>query len=311
MFQFESIALARFFVAGLISFTTGLITVSAVVNQPPSVDVEVATQAQLATEDDAPVLPDDFAGNDSPRVSASWSDVTSEPDASEIQEPSTEVPAKPSLKFFTADGYPCPPCDTQIAALASGGITFDYETIGVRFSNDSPTGKTPCWKAEDGTILEGNHPVSRLNRFADEHAKPKPLPLPRTSEPVQPLRTVEVEIEGGNARSILSALAEHVRRESQPDGERVAQGLLPEIDVDLDDSLLAVIDSLLKPDGYKAGGLQLKWPGEVREISFSPAAEIRFEKIIQIDVQLDKLVVNGRKVTLSLQKFPDLTVRLK
>lgn len=39
---------------------------------PPAVAISVQVSAQLAIEEEAPVLPDDFASNDMPRVSANW-----------------------------------------------------------------------------------------------------------------------------------------------------------------------------------------------------------------------------------------------
>ena len=40
--------------------------------QSPSVMIDVDSSAQLAIEDEAPVLPDDFARNDPPKISANW-----------------------------------------------------------------------------------------------------------------------------------------------------------------------------------------------------------------------------------------------
>lgn len=54
-------------------FALGLIGGACVsASPPPAVSVSVDASAQLAIEEEAPVLPDDFAKNDPPRVSAKW-----------------------------------------------------------------------------------------------------------------------------------------------------------------------------------------------------------------------------------------------
>jgi len=64
---FVAFAAFTVFVLGLIG---GANCVSA--SPPPAVSVSVDASAQLAIEEEAPVLPDDFAKNDPPRVSAKW-----------------------------------------------------------------------------------------------------------------------------------------------------------------------------------------------------------------------------------------------
>lgn len=261
----------------------------------PDAAARTAAAAQLASEEDAPVLPDDYAKNDPPRISAEWS------------QPPAAVKSDGEFVFYTSDGtWVCGPCNTQKSYLASGNLSFSYRTVGVPSGGKSPTGSVPLWQAPDGTLLSGASSVSYLNQWAARHQ-------PASSASTSPDDlAVSVSVDASSPVAALQALAAHVQRHSLPASEaQPAQSWLPEIDVDVDDAVLRLLDSMLSADGLKTGGLSVKWPAGVRSVSLSPAAELRFKKLVEIDVELTKVTVDGRKVTFALSKFPDLTVRLK
>lgn len=257
----------------------------------PDAAARTAAAAQLASEEDAPVLPDDFAKNDPPRISATW------------EQPAAAVAAG-EFVLYTSDGtWFCGACNTQKSYLDRGSLSFGYRTVGVPSGGKSPTGSVPVWKAPDGTLLSGACSVSYLNQWAARH---QPAAVASTSPDES---TVVVSVDAASPAAALQALAAHVQRHSA--AESAVQSWLPEIDVDVDDAVLKLLDSMLSADGLKTGGLSVKWPAGVRSVTLSPAAELRFKKIVEIDVQLTKVTVDGRKVTFALSKFPDLTVRLK
>lgn len=214
------------------------------------------------------------------------------------------VSDNPQLTLFTADdSWRCGACEVQKRLLSEGDF-LPYKIVRVPAEGSSPTGTVPCWKAPDGATIGGAFSARNLNPWARRHGA--------ADQPVEtPSPVVSVAIEGGTSGSVLAALAEHVRRQSTPDEIQPSEGLLPEIDADVDDGLIKLLDAMISPAGYENGAIRIRWPDGSKQLSFSPAVEIRFRKIVEIDVKLTGLRVDGREITLQLDGFPDLVVRLK
>jgi len=100
------------------------------------------------------------------------SDVSSDPlAATSITWEITTASTTPQLQLYTADGWVCGPCEAQKRTLKDKELPFTYETVGVRYSTDSPTGQVPVWKAADGSVLSGNQSIDTLTKFATEHSQ--------------------------------------------------------------------------------------------------------------------------------------------
>lgn len=240
------------------------------------------------------------------------------------------------FKLFTSDGsFRCPACDQQKTILNSGGLLFDYETIRVPSGGSLPrgVGVVPCWQSPNGKTLVGVHQISQLNDWAVKNPGHRPDAAP--ASPAAPADiaaessvppVTEVDLEAKTSTAILQAIAAHVQRiEERNSGKSnpiesaavggAVQSWLPEIDIDVDDGLLKILDGLLAKDGYTAGGLTVGWPASAgkRSIQFSPALAIRFRKILEVDVEIKSVSIEGRTVTLNLtgRFLSTLVVRLK
>lgn len=290
----------------------------------PKVAVDVAASAQLSAEDEAPVLPDDFARNDPPQVSAEWKT------ESAPEPPAESSPAvadnRPEFVLYTSDGtWKCLPCRNQETELSQNPPKFRYRKVLIPAQGRSPNGNAPCWQAPNGALFPGNQTTAALDSWArlngwDGSAAPVQKPA---QKPVQSDRTdrrpdfrTEVSIDGKSAKSVLSAIAAHAKRMHEGSGDlsgAANRSWLPEIDVDANDSVLQILDAMLSADGYSVGGLKVSWPAGVRSISFDAPIQVRFKKVLEVDVEVKSIVVDGRSVTVNLagRFLSELKIRLK
>jgi hypothetical protein len=273
---------------------------------PPAVSVDVDASAQLAIEEEAPVLPDDFARNDPPRISAQWSD---EIPPEIVKE---DLPAMATL--FTADGtWRCQPCINQQSFLASNPPAIKFKTVKIPAEGQSPTGKAPVWLAPDGTIFEGAMDTKTLEKWIKEHS-----PEPVSSEAIRENSLSVVKVDSASVSTVVFALIAHAKRyelkaaKSDP-GPLITW--LPEIDVDLSDPFLKMLDGLMSRDGMRLGGGRIAWPAGKRVVSFSPPIDVSYRKILEISVSVKAIEVseNGREVVVRMngRLIPDLKVILK
>ena len=267
--------------------------------QPPKVAVDVATAATEASVADQPIMPDDYGQRSGTApVMAKWN--------------SGNVPVTgyvvPGVTLYTTDGsFPCVPCKVQERILIeAGGMTPDGKPIWpfkIERVNDR---SVPQWVPDDGTAtLSGPREAVSLQKWILAYAK----------SPVQSenkyLDKLVVEVDGSNSHAVMMALAESIRRES--DTQPAVTGFLPAIPVDVNDSLLKVLDSLLGKEGYNGSGLKVVWPVGNRKMTFEPGLQVNFKRFIEIDATVHSIAINGRDVTLALSGtlVKELTVRLK
>lgn len=288
---------------------------------PPAVSVSVSTSAQLAIEEEAPVLPDDFARNDPPRVSADWLE---EIPPAIVENDGGESAGKEGQKIatlFTSDGtWKCSACNVQAGYLSSSRPEFAYQTVKVPAQGQSPTGLVPYWVAPDGTGFEGYMDTKTLEKWIGEHQEKAGTEVPKDAgEEVKPKSLAVVKVDGSSSSAVIAALVEHVNRTEliksgklSPSGA-VALGWLPEIDVDLDDPMLKVLDGLLSAKGLEIGGAKISWPTGKRSIAFDPPIDVSYRKILEVSSQVKAVEVSGREVTLRLngRLISDLKVILK
>jgi hypothetical protein len=271
---------------------------------PPDVSLSVSASAQLAVEDESPVLPDDFAKNDPPQISANWL-------PREALNASAEKGS--GITLFSSDGtWRCGPCVEQQKILAGNPPTFEFAMVGVPKEGQSPSGLVPCWQGADGAVFTGVMSASQLESWAKAHGpKPKTSGAKKPTD-VKPLSSVEVD--SRNASAVLLALASHVERSQKPKPESVSgRTWLPEIDVDLNDPFLKMLDGLLSADGIQLGGARVAWPTGQRSIAFDPPVQASYRKILEVSVAIKAVEVSGREVVLRLdgRLIPDLKVILK
>lgn len=301
-FKFTAIGCLLMFFLGLLAGS-----VCAFDDPPPKVSVDVDASAQLAIEEEAPVLPDDFASNDQPRISAEWLE---EIPPEIVKE---ELPKVATL--FTADGtWRCQPCINQQSFLTSNPPKIQFATVKIPAEGQSPTGKAPVWLAPDGTIFEGAMDTKTLEKWIKEHSPTEGTKVSKAAgEEVTPKGLAVVKVEGSSSSAVLAALVAHVSRIEGPESLRVSRGWLPEIDVDLDDPMLKVLDGLLSAKGLEIGGAKISWPAGKRSISFDPPIEVSYRKVLEVSSQVKAVEVSGREVTLRLngRLISDLKVILK
>jgi hypothetical protein len=304
----------KVFILGVIAvFFVGLLAGLAVcADPPPAVIIDVDASAQLAIEEEAPVLPDDFAKNDPPRISANW--LEDIPPAVINDDPTEGRPAVVTL--FTSDGtWKCKPCEDQTITIAAIKPKFEYATIPVPAAGQSPSGKVPYWLAPDGAFFEGNMDAKTLEKWVADHS-------PKKGETVQAFEAEKlkqqkalsvVQIDGSSSSAVFAALVDHLSRSVSAAGPKIAQSWLPEIDVDVADPLLAVLDSMLSKDGYKLGGLKVAWPAGKRSVIFDPPVDVAYRKILEVSSKVKSVEINGREVVIRLdgRLINDLKVRLK
>jgi hypothetical protein len=271
--------------------------------QPPKVAVDVATAATEASVADQPIMPDDYGQRSGTApVMAKWN--------------SGNVPVTgyvvPGVTLFTADDtpedpFPCAPCRLQLRILVeAGGMTPDGVPIWPFKIKHVKDGAVPQWVPDNGDApLSGPREAVSLHKWILAYAK----------SPVQSGNKYRdklvVEVDGSDSHAVMMALAESIRRES--DTQPAVTGFLPAIPVDVNDSLLKVLDSLLGKEGYNGGGLKVIWPAGNRKMTFEPGLQVNFKKFIEIDATVHSIAINGRDVTLSLSGtlVKELTVRLK
>lgn len=271
--------------------------------QPPKVAVDVATAATEASVADQPVMPDDYGqrSNTAP-VMAKWNSGT--------------VPVTgyvvPGVTLFTADDrpedpFPCAPCKQQARILIeAGGMTPDGKPIWpfkIEYVRDR---SVPQWVPDNGDApLSGAREAVSLHKWILAYAK-----SPVKSENKYPDKLV-VEVDGSDSHAVMMALAESIRRQS--DTQPAVTGFLPAIPVDVNDSLLKVLDSLLAKEGYNGSGLKVVWPAGNRKMTFEPGLQVTFRKFIEIDATVNAIAISGHDVTLFLSGtlVKELTVRLK
>lgn len=310
-FKFAAIGCLLMFFLGLLAGS-----VCAFDDAPPAVSVDVDASAQVAIEEEAPVLPDDFARNDPPRISAQWLPVE-QPE--QLPEPpsSPAVESDSGITLFTADGtWRCRPCENQQSTLVAFPPSFKFKTIKIPKEGQSPTGTAPVWQGADGALHEGPMDRNTLETWAKAHGKKDPPAekIEKASAAMNGLKPVSVvEVESGKSAAVLAALVQHLSRSGVKDGGNVAQSWLPEIDVDLSDPLLFVLDSMLSKDGYKLGGLKVSWPAGKRAIVFDPPIDVAYRKVLEVSSKVKSVEINGREVVIRLdgRLVNDLKVRLK
>lgn len=292
---------------------------------PPAVSVSVDASAQLAIEEEAPVLPDDFAKNDPPRVSASWlADEKAEPVKDAPQEAATagKEGAKSNVAtLFTSDGtWKCLACDVQSRHLFESKPKFAFTTVPIPAAGESPNGLVPVWKAPDGTIFEGAMRTADLEKWISEHqqAAQGQAVSENAAEELNGQKSVSVvQVDGSSSSAVFAALLEHVNRaeiaHKSANNKLAAQSWLPEIDVDLSDPLLAVLDAMMSKDGYKLGGLKVSWPAGKRAMVFDPPVDVAYRKVLEVSSKVKSVEVDGRVVVIRLdgRLINDLKVRLK
>lgn len=285
---------------------------------PPKVLLDVDVSIQQAIEEEAPVLPDDFAKNDPPKVSAQWMEF--------IPPEVVKTDGKAGQKIatlFTSDGtWKCRACDIQTGHFSASPPKFSYETVKVPAQGQSPTGLVPYWVAPDGTGFEGYMDTKTLEKWIADHTPKEGAEVSKDSgEKVnEELKGLQiVKIDGSSSSAVVAAILDNVARTElmkagklSPSGA-VASTWLPEIDVDLDDPMLKVLDGLLSKDGMTLGGGKISWPAGKRVISFDPPIDVSYRKILEVSATVKAVEVNGREVVVRMggRLVPDLKVILK
>lgn len=309
--------------------------------------VDVATAAQQAAEQASPELPDDFGGRGDRTVQ--WS----ENNPSGLIETTVEVAEKwlvsetwcvycPAAKArFLKEGNPASNIITIADAKRLHGKTvssvpFEYTTSATKTYKQPPSYRKQ-WPPE--TSIDGHLTTLTKEKLLDHLRNGGPHQGKHWQEwhleswskeqltalheddhddkvpTYQEIQTVEATVTGpADSKSIAAALVAHVQRHSKGE-EGVSQGILPTVPIDLPDSFLAIIDGMLDQDGANpVNGVRLKWGEGERSITFSPRVELTLRKIVELDIAVDKITVNGREVTISVVKpafCPDLKVRLQ
>ena len=219
-----------------------------------------------------------------------------------IEWSTTTANAGQRLRFYTADGWTCQPCDQQKRILQDA--KFSFETIGVRFSTDSPTGQVPVWQAPDGTILRGVQSIQSLESFAERHGVSEPETA--VTATVDTVPTVNV---------VAEVLAFHL------DGEQPATSSLINIDVDAPETALEIARKLLIDQRWESDSISATWEGGDRTISVganrlsvTPGVAIVARKsILKVSTKLTGVSYDDDLtfVTLELSGVPDLTIRFR
>lgn len=266
--------------------------------QPPKVAVDVATAATEANKVDQPILPDDYGKQEAGSVMATWSRV--------------DIPVTgyvvPGVTLYTSDTIPCAPCKVQERILINaGGMKADGTPVWPFKIVRTDERSVPAWVPDNGDAeMLGAREANSLKAwiFAYTHA---PAGAPAKNYP----SSMVVTVDSASSHAVIMALAESLRRTS--DTQPAVSGFLPAIPIDVDDSLLKVLDALLGAEGYQSGSLSVKWPSVNRKVTFEPGITLAFKKIIEVDATVTAISIKGRDVTLYLSGtiLKELTVRLK
>jgi hypothetical protein len=287
---------------------------------PPAVSVDVDASAQLAIEEEAPVLPDDFAKNDPPRVSAEWMEFIPPAVVEDDGDSAGKEVGFSGFTLFTSDGtWPCKPCEDQQAVLSGLKPKLSYRTIPVPAAGQSPSGLVPYWIAPDGTEFQGNMDAKTLKEWVEKHKEAKREEVSEDAgEEIEVKGFQVVKIDGSSSSAVIAAILDNVARtELMKAGKLNPAGnvstWLPEIDVDLDDPMLKVLDGLLSKDGMALGGAKISWPAGKRSIAFDPPIDVSYRKILEVSATVKAIEVNGREVVVRMggRLVPDLKVILK
>ena len=214
----------------------------------------------------------------------------------------TTADVRPQLTLYTADGWKCVPCDEQKRILEASEEIFDVVTVPVRYSTDSPTGQVPVWKAADGTLLTGSHPISRLEQFAKEHSR------------VQQ-RATTATVNAAASAAIVAALLE-----SHLSDQQAVSGLL-DIDAHVSEDVLTIARQLLVDQKWSSGNVTLDWKGGDRSLKvsstgivLSPPARVSLSKWqVRASTDLEGISYDQSLtwITLQLRRSPDLTIRFQ
>lgn len=289
---------------------------------PPKASVDVDASAQQAIEEEAPVLPDDFAKNDPPRVSAEWLEFIPpevvKDDAGDSGESAGKAGQKTATLFTTDGTWPCRACDLQAGNLSASKPKFAFTTVPVPAAGPSPSGACPCWVAPDGTTYSGYMDTKTLEKWIAEHTPKEGTEVSEDAgEEVKGIQIVKID--GSSSSAVVAAILDNVARTElmkagklSPSGA-VASTWLPEIDIDLDDPMLKVLDGLLSRDGMQLGGGKISWPAGKRVVSFDPPIDVSYRKILEVSATVKAIEVNGREVVVRMggRLVPDLKVILK
>lgn len=287
---------------------------------PPKVLIEVDLELQKSIEEEAPVLPDDFAKNDPPRVSAEWLEFIP-PEV--VKDDVSKKGGRAVATLFTSDGtWKCNACDMQMRDISAAKPNIAFEKIPVPAQGQSPSGLVPYWVAPDGTGFEGFMPSAKLEKWIAEHTPKEGTEVSENEgeEVTEELKGLQiVKVDGSSSSAVVAAILDNVARTElmkagklSPSGA-VASTWLPEIDVDLDDPMLKVLDGLLSRDGMTLGGGKISWPAGKRAISFDPPIDVSYRKILEVSATVKAVEVNGREVVVRMggRLVPDLKVILK
>lgn len=267
--------------------------------QPPKVAVDVATVATEANKVDQPILPDDYGKQEAGSVMATWS----RPDI-----PVTGY-VVPGVTLYTANGNWCAPCKVQERILIdAGGMKPDGTPVWPFKIVRTDERDVPAWVPDNDPAAELTGPREPITLkawiYGYAHA---PAGSPVKNNPA----SVVVTVDSTSSHAVLMALAESLRRQS--DTQPAVAGFLPAIPLDVNDSLLKILDSLLSAEGYQSGSLSVSWPSVNRKVSFEPGISLSFKKIVEVDATVTAISIKGRDVTLYLSGtiLKELTVRLK
>lgn len=254
----------------------------------PSVAVTVAWEGIQAARDEQPVLPDDYGNRKPAGVAVAWS--TTEDTRPILY---TALPKEED----STNGWRCAACIQQKQELEKAKIDTSLYRV-VKHGTNEARGLYPRWEKPDGTLLiEGWIKAAELPDFISKNNNPG---------------NAVASVEASDSTAVFAALVAHAQRQGQP--ENVAQGILPTINVDVPESLTTLLDGMLENGASPTDGTRIKWPEGARKVTFDPPIEITVRKIVEIDIQVESLTVNGREVTVGVASprlLGDLTVRLK
>lgn len=286
---------------------------------PPKVLLDVDVSIQQAIEEEAPVLPDDFAKNDPPRVSAQWMELI----PPEVVKDDGKAGQKIAT-LFTSDGtWKCKACNVQAGYISASQPKFAYQTVKVPAQGQSPTGLVPYWVAPDGTGFEGYMDTKALEKWIAEHTPKEGTEVSKDAgeeitigEEIKGLQIVKID--GSSSSAVVAAILDNVARTElmkagklSPSGA-VASTWLPEININLDDPILKILDGLLSKDGMTLGGGKISWPAGKRVVIFDPPIDVSYRKILEVSATVKAVEVNGREVVVRMggRLVPDLKVIL-
>lgn len=131
---------------------------------------------------------------------------------------------------------------------------------------------------------------------------------PATTKTQQAPPTASADVTGDDLRLIVASLSQALESPSE-----ASQGVVQSIPVDVDDSLLRMLEMLQSDAGKPSGGLTVWFGDKEQKVEFSPPLKVRFERIVEVNAQVRWLKCRGRQVTFGLSGtiLNELTIRLK